>query len=224
MRYCPNCGNTLPLDVSNCPYCGAPCASHKAPPSPADTNAMGAAVSSAESSTQPAHGPRYAPAQTVCPDGGLTTAQYFWSLLLFSIPIIGWIFLFYWAFGAHAEAPRQRLARAALMKGCVWLVIFAIILSALAVVFFQALNDLTDAWYHYQDPSYDPFSDYYDAPFSLPDSDSSDRFYFEDPDFVPESPSYRHSAARRSGHRGCFPKRGSCNSPYTAFCSGRCCR
>ncbi len=234
MRHCPNCGNTLPPDVSNCPYCGAPCASHEVPPSPAAAQATGSAASAEENSTQRTYGPRYAPERSVCPDGGLTTAQYFWSLILFAIPVVGWIFLFYWAFGSHVEAPRKRLARAALMKGCVWLVTFAIAIIIFAVAFFRALDDLADAWYGYEYPEHDPFSDYYDAPFNLPDPNSDDWFYFEDPDFTPEAPSKHHNASCRDSvlnRRSCdrrgfrsrhYHKRGSCNSQYSNFHSGRC--
>ncbi len=209
MRHCPNCGNTLPPDVSNCPYCGAPCAHRQVPPSPSAIQTITSAASYTARNTQHTYGPRYAPEQTVCPDGGLTTAQYFWSLILFAVPVIGWIFLFYWAFGSHVEAPRKRLARAALIKSCVLLVTFAIAIIPLAIAFFRALYNQADTWYDHAYPEYDPFSDYYDAPFNLPNPPSDDWFYFQDPNFTPESPSHHHSASYHgpiSNRRSQYPE------------------
>ena len=139
MRYCPNCGSAVPPTADHCPWCGGPCPVHIVPPSPATHHAQ------APHAAPPA-GPRYAPAETQCADGGLTTAQYFWSLLLFAIPVLGWIFLFCWAFGSHVTPARKRLARAVLLKGCVVLLAVLIALTAFLSFFFRVI--LPELAYH----------------------------------------------------------------------------
>ncbi len=213
MRHCPNCGSALPPDVSNCPYCGAPCACHAAPPSPAGAQENASAAPETNTRT---YTPHYARERSVCPDGGLTTAQYFWSLILFAVPIIGWFFLFYWAFGSHVETPRQRLARAVLIKTCVWLVVGAVALVALVVGFFSFLDDITDAWYGYGGPHSGPFSEYYDDPFGMPYYDPDDNYFYEDPNFNPEMPSHHHHAAMQPSCRG------FCDNQAPTFRAGRC--
>jgi NADH:ubiquinone oxidoreductase subunit 3 (subunit A) len=69
----------------------------------------------------PAGTAAYASVRPAEPDGGLSTAQYFWMLILFMLPIIGLVFMFYWAFAKGIAPARQRLARAFLIKTAVGL-------------------------------------------------------------------------------------------------------
>lgn len=87
-------------------------------------------------------GPRYAPQTPQEPDGGLSTAQYFWTLFLFAVPVLGLILMIYWSFGSTTCPARQRLARASLIKTGVLGVLAAIALAcvfAMAVVFGRGL-------------------------------------------------------------------------------------
>ena len=145
MHTCPNCGRALPPDARQCPLCGAPIACHAAPPSPAQAF---------HPRTAAAPGPRYSPARTTEADGGLTTSQYFWSLVLFSIPLVGWFFLFYWAFSAGTQPQRRRLARAYLMRTGIFL---AVLLVLLAIVMIVTAAILGQALYYQQYESFTPY-------------------------------------------------------------------
>lgn len=108
MRYCRNCGLLAPFDADHCPQCGAPLP----PESPA-----------------PAAGqeknPRYEPShREEVP--ALSEWATLGILLLFSIPVVGFIFSLAWSFfGSHPA--RRRLAQAWLIRTMIVLVVVALI-------------------------------------------------------------------------------------------------
>lgn len=91
-------------------------------------------------------------------DGGLTTAQYFWTLVLFAVPVVGLGFMLYWSFGRTTSPARRRLARASLMKAGIGLVGLAAALAVAGTLLYHAAQ----SWLgYYQDYYYDYYGDWY---------------------------------------------------------------
>lgn len=192
MRSCPNCGAALPDDALLCPVCGAPLAARTNPPSPADLPIAPAAPDySQREAQQPPHqapqysyqpkpGPRYAPETETEPDGGLSTANYFWTLLLFAVPLVGLIFMIYWGFIGKVSPARKRLARAALIKAAVFLASGLAALVMLIALLFSQLHNIRHAFDFYF--SGDPFFEYYEGPFEEYYDEFED-YYFDNPRF-----------------------------------------
>lgn len=207
MRYCPNCGSSLPSDATHCPNCGAPASCGTAhstvtPPPPSQPKPL-ATVPQGDSSAPGHNGPFYAAQSDVCPDGGLSTAQYFWTLVLFSIPVIGWVFLFYWGFGRHVTPARKRLARAYLLRSCLFLVSLVLLLVMLFVIFVSAVRQLIyedylsdypgsmpgpDSYYDQFDPFFGEFGPYSDPYEWYDEYDAPDSHHPYTP-FFPQQPS-----------------------------------
>jgi hypothetical protein len=109
------------------------------------------------------------------PDGGLSTAQYFWTLFLFAIPLVGLGFMLYWSFGSTTCPARRRLARASLIKTGLFSAIAAVVaVFALAGAItlggrlLSAVEDyLYDSYYdsysYYGGYDYGPYAGYYDG-------------------------------------------------------------
>jgi hypothetical protein len=117
-------------------------------------------------SAQPA-GPKYAPVSSEMPDGGLSTAQYFWTMILFAIPLIGLGFMLYWSFGSTTSPARRRLARACLIKTGLFSVIAALVVT-LAVGWAVAMGArLLDA---VEDYLYDSYYEDYEDDYGYGDS------------------------------------------------------
>lgn len=164
---CPCCGQPLPDGPACCPSCGW------TPPPPAEEAAPGAPETEGGALVPPpAPGPRYAPQSPQEPDGGLSTAQYFWTLFLFAIPVLGLVLMLYWSFGTTTCPARQRLARASLIKTGVWGVIvtlFLVCAFAVTAVFGRSLlfaveDYLYGGYGYYDDYGYgDDYGSYYDG-------------------------------------------------------------
>ncbi|MBQ7860044.1 MAG: hypothetical protein IJ347_07945 [Faecalibacterium sp.] len=103
-------------------------------------------------------GPRYAPLPEQQPDGSLTTAQYFWTLVLFAVPLVGLGFMLYWSFGRTTSPARRKLARASLIKTGVFGVtgLLAAVILAISVLQFgrTMLNEFA--------AHYNPYSGYFE--------------------------------------------------------------
>lgn len=156
MRLCPNCGRAVPPDCSTCPACGAPIFHAQTPPS--SSVAPPKQASGPKYSAGP--NPTYHKAKKDTPSGTLSTASYFWHLVVFAIPIIGWVALLYCCFGAYISAPVQKLARAVLLKGILFFVIGAILLFSFLHNLFVQLNTIEDALIPFFEDL--PPSEYYD--------------------------------------------------------------
>jgi hypothetical protein len=120
------------------------------------------APDAANASAQPG-GPKYAPVSPEMPDGGLSTAQYFWAMILFAIPIIGLGFMLYWSFGSTTCPARRRLARACLIKTGLFSVIAAVAVALAlgwAVTMGVRLLDAAED-YFYGGSYYEDYGDYY---------------------------------------------------------------
>jgi hypothetical protein len=162
MSICRKCGNVLPQNAAVCPYCGTPAALQQ-PPCPNPQRPAPQAPGCPPQASYPVQQPPYTAPQPpvpqgACPpppcsavyppltpaepDGGLSTAQYFWMLVLFALPIIGLVFMFYWAFGKDAAPARRRLSRAFLIKTAVTLGIAVVTIGLWAALFFSVFRTL----------------------------------------------------------------------------------
>lgn len=98
----------------------------------------------------PARGPR--PRAGARPAGcELTTGQYFVTLLILAIPLVGLIMGFIWAFGGGTEEARRRLARAYLLRTAVFvavLLVLALLLTLLAALFYQLAYGYYNPYYY----------------------------------------------------------------------------
>jgi hypothetical protein len=161
---CPFCGREVAADRSICPFCGcrvaAPAATpHASLPAPLDPETP-------EPSAQNG-GPKYEPVSPDMPDGGLSTAQYFWTMILFAIPLVGLGFMLYWSFGSTTCPARRRLARACLIKTGLFSVIAALAVT-LAVGWAVAMGTrLLDA---VEDYLYDSYYEDYEDDYGYGDS------------------------------------------------------
>lgn len=185
--FCPVCGAPASPDrpaspageaASSRPEAGAPSAGEEPVPPPAGEGTPPSGTGAGHISfTEPSGGtadpaappgfsgePRYGAVAPQQPDGGLTTAQYFWTLVLFSVPVAGLIPMVYWSFGSTASPARRRLARASLIRAGVLTVVGVL---AAAVLAFHALRlgrSLLYGWYGDPYGSYDDsYGDYYDG-------------------------------------------------------------
>lgn len=107
MRYCKNCGLLAPVGADRCPQCGAPL-----PPAPA------APVPAADQ-------PHYKDTAPEVP--ALSEWATLAALLLFSIPVVGFILSVAWSFGFSKNPARKRLAQAWLIRTLVVAVMAALL-------------------------------------------------------------------------------------------------
>ena len=97
LRYCKNCGLLLPHDADRCPQCGAP-----APLAVRPAAQPGPAA--------PLYGTpddREAEPTPEAMSQGATTG----TMILFAIPVVGFILALVWSFGGTHNEARKRLAR-----------------------------------------------------------------------------------------------------------------
>ncbi len=101
MRYCKNCGLLAPHDATACPQCGT-----ALPPDPARAAQPAAAA------------PRYEnePAAKEPPVEALSEWATFGALLLFAVPVAGFIVSLAWSLGFAKNPARRRLAQAYLLR------------------------------------------------------------------------------------------------------------
>ena len=135
LRYCKNCGLLLPHDANGCPQCGAPA------PHPVPTGAP-----------QPA-APRYdAPDEDDEPSiealsQGATTV----TMILFAIPVVGFILALVWSFGGTHDAARKRLARSYVIRTLVVAAALALFVLVAVLVFSAVLHSqLAYSYYYYR--------------------------------------------------------------------------
>lgn len=130
MRYCKNCGLLAPYDTDRCPQCGTPLPCEPPRQSPAP---------------QPA--PCY---KTPHPEENIPALSE-WAtlgtLLLFAIPVFGFILSLAWSFGFSKNPARKRLAQAWLIRTLVVTVVAALVWIFLAVV--AAASFSTTYYYAY---------------------------------------------------------------------------
>jgi ABC-type sugar transport system permease subunit len=102
---CSACNAELEAESKFCPDCGTPNASPKVPPAPV-------AVTAAENVAKPAQN-----------NSQLSVLGYVLTMLALSLPIIGIILAFVWAFGAKTNLARKNFCRAVLILSGMFLLI-----------------------------------------------------------------------------------------------------
>ena len=106
MQFCSNCGLLLAPDQGFCPRCGAP--APVAPPQPPRPNLP------AQPGPAASRAPQYTGPQTAAPNNTLSVGGYLLCLVLFNIPVIGFIIALVFAC-ASANRARKNLAMAILL-------------------------------------------------------------------------------------------------------------
>lgn len=125
MRYCQNCGLLQAPDATHCPQCGA--ALPPEPPAPAP------------------EAPRYTGPEGTAP-GELSFAATLGALLLFAIPVVGFVMTLVWGFGGSRHPGRQRLAQAYLVRTLIVAVLVALVMLLFA---FMAYFTITPVRVYY---------------------------------------------------------------------------
>lgn len=123
MRYCKNCGLLAPFDADHCPQCGAPLPpAPAAPPAdPAGQQAPGKARYHAPAPQEEEEIPALSPWATLG------------ALLLFAVPVAGFLFCLAWSFGFTKNPARRRLAQAYLIRTLVLAVLVTLLVLWLTV-------------------------------------------------------------------------------------------
>ena len=135
LRYCKNCGLLLPHDADRCPQCGAP-----APLAVRPAAQPGPAA--------PLYGTpddREAEPMAEAMSQGATTG----TMILFAIPVVGFILALVWSFGGTQDPARRRLARAYLIRALVVAGLVILFVAVAAMVFTAALHSQL-AYYYYR--------------------------------------------------------------------------
>ena len=136
LRYCKNCGLLLPHDANSCPQCGAPA------PHPVQA-----------CTPQPA-APRYdAPDEDDEPSvEALSQSETTVTMILFAIPVVGFILALVWSFGGTHNAARKRLAQSYVIRTLVVAAALALFVLVAALVFSAVVH--SQLAYYYATPYY----------------------------------------------------------------------
>ena len=150
-RFCINCGNEIADGIAFCTECGTPAPAEKsglpeekpseAPPPP-PTPQQTYQPQPQQIYQQPVYAPPAA-VQDIKPKGGrygvVGTGAFFGLMLLFAIPVVGWIACIVMAFASKNKNIRH-FARAML----IWLIIAAVLCAAMYFLFAWLGNILKD--------------------------------------------------------------------------------
>ena len=127
MYFCKNCGRLAHPGESCCPKCGAP---RVEPPHAA--NAAPAA-------------PQYHAAEEPQDVPAMTYGSTLGTLIIFAIPLVGFIMMLVWSFSDSPDTARKRLARAYLTRT----LIVAAVIAVLFLLGALGLTAFTRSMYYY---------------------------------------------------------------------------
>lgn len=130
MYFCKNCGRMAQPGEHSCPRCGAP---HTA--EPPRTQAAPA---------EPA-APQYQPAAEAPDVPAMSFGGTLGMLIVFAIPVVGFIMMLVWSFADTPDTARQRLARAYLVRT----LILATVLALLFLLGALGIATLSHRMYYY---------------------------------------------------------------------------
>ena len=130
MRYCKNCGLLAPHGADRCPQCGAPL--------PADRPTAPAPDAQA--------GPHYEPASEAPQVPAMDFAPTLGTLVLFMIPIVGFVMMLVWSFADATDTARRRLARAYLVRTLIVACLIALLLLVGAFSLAGLAHSMYYAW------------------------------------------------------------------------------
>lgn len=148
-RFCTECGAKLKDGAAFCSECGAKVPAGKqpgaAPETPPQTQAQPAA---AEQQTYQPRQTYTVPVSTPPAAQPVSTAYYFWMMLLFAIPVVGLIVCLVTAFSGE-DASRKNFSRAVLIWILVAIVLSIIVAIAIAAVGGSIMNILFNSYRYY---------------------------------------------------------------------------
>ena len=148
-RFCTECGAKLKDGAAFCSECGAKVPAGKqpgaAPETPPQTQAQPAA---AEQQTYQPRQTYTVPVSTPPAVQPVSTAYYFWMMLLFAVPVIGLIVCLVTAFSGD-DTSRKNFSRAALIWILVAIVLSIIVAIAIAAVGGSIMNILFNSYRYY---------------------------------------------------------------------------
>ncbi len=148
-RFCTECGAKLKDGAAFCSECGAKVPAGKqpgaAPETPPQTQAQPAA---AEQQTYQPRQTYTVPVSTPPAVQPVSTAYYFWMMLLFAIPVVGLIVCFVTAFSGD-DTSRKNFSRAVLIWILVAIVLSIIVAIAIAAVGGSIMNILFNSYRYY---------------------------------------------------------------------------
>lgn len=137
-KFCTECGAPLKEGATFCSACGAKAPAEKKPEAAPETPA--------------APQPAYQTQQTYTPSAPaaqpVSTAYYFWMMLLFAVPVIGLIVCLVTAFSGE-DASRKNFSRAVLIWILVAIVLSIIVAIAIAAVGGSIMNILFNSYRYY---------------------------------------------------------------------------
>lgn len=137
-KFCTECGAPLKEGATFCSACGAKAPAEKKPEAAPETPAAPQPVYQ----TQQTYTPSAPAAQPV------STAYYFWMMLLFAVPVIDFIVCLVTAFSGE-DASRKNFSRAVLIWILVAIVLSIIVAIAIAAVGGSIMNILFNSYRYY---------------------------------------------------------------------------
>ena len=137
-KFCTECGAPLKDGSTFCSACGAKAPAEKKPEAAPETPAAPQPVYQ----TQQTYTPSAPAAQPV------STAYYFWMMLLFAIPVVGLIVCLVTAFSGD-DTSRKNFSRAVLIWILVAIVLSIIVAIAIAAVGGSIMNILFNSYRYY---------------------------------------------------------------------------
>lgn len=148
-RFCTECGAKLKDGAAFCSECGAKVPAAKqpgaAPETPPQIQAQPAA---AEQQTYQPRQTYTVPVSTPPAVQPVSTAYYFWMMLLFAIPVVGLIVCLVTAFSGD-DTSRKNFSRAVLIWILVAIVLSIIVAIAIAAVGGSIMNILFNSYRYY---------------------------------------------------------------------------
>lgn len=130
MYFCKTCGRMVQLNERRCPKCGTPI------PEPMLL----------DDRTEEEASPRYKPARKEAEVPAMGFAPTLGTMIIFMLPIVGFVMMLLWSFSDSADTARRRLARACLVRKLIVACLAALLLLVGALSFAALTRSLYYYW------------------------------------------------------------------------------